>query len=268
MKKRLVGLLIAMIMVFQITSPALAAFENNTSDKAQRQIMDDYLALCDEMGTYASEDQIIAALLNKHPSLSVVESSTVTYDENGEPPTTRCSRSKLLLEKDYLVYDNDYGAYIYFGYWNWDSRNSHLSQIDDIVAFYLSDSSKLSYLDQKYAIFGYDYNNNRVASIDPENNKYSDPYMTKVFLTSGNDLGVAFSINDSVIRRGRILAPVTRKSAGSVTMAMAYHHVWSETHLTGISGNFSLLTKGFGLSVSWERTVENWTAASLGVQLN
>lgn len=62
MKKRLVGSLIAMIMVFQITSPALAAFENNTSDKAQRQIMDDYLALCDEMGTYASEDQIIATV--------------------------------------------------------------------------------------------------------------------------------------------------------------------------------------------------------------
>ena len=91
--------------------------------------------------------------------------------------------------------------------------------------------------------------------------------MSKVFLTSGNDLGVAFSINDSVIRKGRIFAPVIRKSGGSVTMATAYHHTWSETHLTGISGNFSLVEQGGGLSVSWNRTVENWTVTSLGAQL-
>lgn len=267
MKKRLLSLLIVSMMIFQITSPAFAALEENVVYRAQRQIMDDYIALCDEMGTYANEDEIVAALLDMHPSLSIEDCSTVYYDENGEIPTARCSMSEILLAKDYLVYDSDYGAYVYFGHWDWNFIYPHSSQIDDIVAFYSSDSSKLSYLDLKYAIYGYDSSKNRVASIDPENNKYSDQYITKKFLTSGNDLGVAFSINDSVIRSGRILAPVARKSGGTVTMATAYHHVWSETHITGISVNLSILTQGGGLSVSWNETVNNWTATSLGAIL-
>lgn len=268
MKKRLVGLLIATIMLFQITSPAFAASENNVTYKAQRRIMDDYLALWDEMGAYAGEDEIIAALLDTHPSLSIQDSSSVYYDENGEVPRTRCKNTEILLEQDYLIYDNDYDALVYFGYWEWPFRNPHLdTSVSDIVAFHISDPSKLSYMNPRYAVYGYDYNNKLVAVIDPENGKSTNSYMSKVFLTDGNDLGVAFYIDDSVIRRGRILAPVTRESLGPVTMTTVYHHAWSKTYLTGVSVNVSLITKGFGLSASWNHTVENWTVASLGAQL-
>ena len=66
MKKRLIGFLIALTVILQITSPAFATSEDNVAYKAQRRVMDDYFELCDKMGTYADEDEIFEILLEEH----------------------------------------------------------------------------------------------------------------------------------------------------------------------------------------------------------
>ena len=253
MKKRLIGFLIALTVILQITSPAFATSEDNVAYKAQRRVMDDYFELCDKMGTYADEDEIFEIFLAEHPSLSIIDSSTIYYDENGEIPVTRCQPSDFNMMKDSLVYDNDYGTYIYFGYWDWKYFD-YLENYnpDDVVAYFSEDYTKLQHRPNVYAVYGYDQSGKRTAVYDPASNNMSGAISKGL----DNKHGIAFWVNEILVRSGRIVVPTTYKSGANTRMMTSYCHSWTSSTLTGIGGDISLT--GGGINVAWSTNVNSW----------
>lgn len=260
MKKKFLGLFIAAAMICHICAPVYAI---DTKEMAAKRIKDAYIELCDSMGPQASEDEIFAAFLAQNPSLEVVSSSETYFNDNGEPVLpTRCTESNVNMTKDSYVYDRDYDAYIYFGYWEWNIACLHTKSVDDLVAYATSKPNEVQFRNTSACIYGYDSNGRRMAVYDPDNNNVSK--ISRAVLSTGDQYGAAYYINDILVRKGRIMVPFDLlNNNGTAVLTTQYLHTWSETTVTGgaASIGFSLDGINVELSATWSSSIQSWRTA-------
>lgn len=260
MKKKLIGLSIVVTMVCHICAPAYAI---DTKEMAAKRIKDAYIELCDSMGTQASEDEIFTVFLAQNPSLEVISSSKVYFNEDGETVLpTRCPASNVNMLSDSYVYDNEYGAYIYFGYWEWNVYCQHTKSVDDLVAYATSNPSQVNFRNRNASIYGYNSNGVQTAVYDPDNNNISK--ISRAALKTGDEYGAAYYINDILVRKGRIMVPFDRlTNSGTAVLMTQYLHTWSETTVTSSAASigFSLEGVNVELSASWNNSVQSWHTA-------
>ena len=264
MKKYLSFFLTAAILICNISTSA-AVQESNTHDAAFEEIKNSYIELCDEMGSFASEAEIFETFLEQNPSLEIVSYSESYFDENGiQVIPTRCQPTQLNMMRDYFIFDDDSQLYVYFGYWEWNTRDLHLARCDDIVSFVSQQANPGSryYYESptsgsaNYAVYGYNINGLEVATYDPKNNDING--IARVDLSSGDEYGAAFYINDNIVRSGRIIVPVSFSNQITTRVRTVYQHNWSETTITSLGVNVALRNQTLSFSGSWNTNVERW----------
>lgn len=261
MIKRFLGIIMCASIVMHITLPSIAASEAIAARNAQYDIIETYLDLCDNLG--GDHDAAMTQLMSLYPSLEVVDSSVQYYDETGSKVLpTRSSMSDISFVGDSLVYDNDWGTFVYFGNWEWNNFPIFETLApDDVVGFYTQDPDEMYPLD--YFVSGYNSTGTRTAYYNSDEGTTSGP------IAKGEDTvwGAAFWIDEFYVRRGSVVVPIRYVSGSEKKVMMKYGHSWSTTEITGIGGEISI--DGGGFNISWENNVNHWSscATSPGVRL-
>ena len=140
----------------------------------------------------------------------------------------------------------------------------HAAMCDDIVAFVSQKANPGSryYYESPtsgsatYVIYGYNINGFKVAAYDPMNNEING--ITRVNLSSGDEYGAAFYVNDNIVRSGRIMVPVSFSNQISTRVRTVYQHNWSETTITSLGVSVSLKDQSMSFSGSWNTSVGHW----------
>lgn len=252
-------------MLFSLSAPALAAGHDLAAYSAQLEVIEAYDRLY-EKHTHDSQ-AALSELLMLYPSLRVVSSSTAYFDENGNEirQTRETSGSWITFANDQLVYDSDWGTYIYTGEWGWkNDPELYETNLDprDYVVFYTQDPSKVSA--RGYYVYCYDKNGSSVA-------RYSSFESSNIVGDIAKDVddtsyGAAFSFKEESVRSGRVVVPLNYTSMSTTRMMIAYVHTWSTTKYTGAEISIGITSAGIGLS--WEDGVGVWRCTSGGVSLS
>lgn len=257
--------MLSFAMLFGLSAPALAAGHDLAAYSAQLEVIETYDRLYEKHNH--DSQAALSELLTLHPSLSIVSSSTTYFDGNGnaiQQSRAATSPSYVSFADDELVFDSDWNTYIYFGEWSWN-RDPELYETNlapyDYVAFCTEDPVEMSA--RAFYVYYYDDEGTSVARYSSEAASNITGDIAKI---KDNSYGAAFSVDDNVVRSGRMTVPLRYTANSTKRVMLNYIHSWTDRADTGIGVTLSLT--GIGLTASWEDTVHQWKSISGGVSLS
>ena len=262
--------ILTFVLIITILLMHTVAFAESKENTEKRQSLLEQIEEFDRQYQLHRGDAIKAvdAMLASDSSLKRVgECITSSYRiVNGEliSVVDRSSPSNISFT-DQIVYDSDWGTYVYHGTWRWKtSPNESNLDPNDVIGVYSTKPNEVSPLD--YFINCYNSNNTKVGYYN-SNSGITDGSIAKGIETAD---GAGFWIPEASVVRGNMSVPLTYVSgapSNSTAKIMQYYsHSWTSSNLTGLGGSISI--DGGGIDVSWSTGVNSWEVTSAGKRLS
>ena len=256
--RKICTLMLTLVLSLSMCLPAFAQQEGTAEysveqQKAIDQVTQEYNKLYELNKMDA--DKALEELVKNVPSLKVVSNNKsygyIVGDEMVVSEVQLYSSPADISFSDSIVYDSDWGTYVYFGGWNWrQTPNETNLQPWDMVGVYTQDSSQIR--PREIIVRGYDKNGSRSVYYNTQTGS-SDPIQKGIDSQSG----VAFWHDESEVVNGQITAPLYYSSTSETAKIMIqYAHSWTYTSTTGIGGSIGVGSGGF--NVSWSTGVYSW----------
>lgn len=113
--KKVVTWVLSVAMIMGLCVPAMAVSGSAGAEAARTEMLQTFDELCVKYNQ--DEELAMAELLSIYPSLEIVDASMKYFDDEGNAVLpTKSNMTDISLVGDKLVYDNDWGTYVYFGY--------------------------------------------------------------------------------------------------------------------------------------------------------
>lgn len=259
--KKVVTWVLSVAMIMGLCVPAMAVSGSAGAEAARTEMLQTFDELCVKYNQ--DEELAMAELLSIYPSLEIVDASMKYFDDEGNAVLpTKSNMTDISLVGDKLVYDNDWGTYVYFGYWKWKNGPDEANKNPyDVVGFYTQSASEMYPLE--YFVYGQNSAGVQKAYYNSESGESSG------YISKGEDTtwGAAFWIDDRYVVQGRIVVPIDYTAGSNKKVMIKYGHSWTTSDITGVGGSVSI--DGGGFDISWETNVNHWESpvTSAGVRL-
>lgn len=259
--KKIITWILSVAVLTNLCVPVMAVSDSVGAEEARTEMIKTFDELCAKYNQ--NEEQAMEELLSIYPALEIVDSSMKYFDDAGnEVLLTRSNMTDISLVGDKLIYDNDWGTYVYFGYWKWKkSPNEGNLSPYDVVGFYTQSASEMYPLE--YFVYGHNAAGTQTAYYNSESGESTG------HIVKGEDTvwGAAFWIDDKYVREGRIVVPIEYTMGSNKKVMTKYCHSWTGSTITGVGGSVSI--DGAGFDISWDTSVNHWESpvTSAGVRL-